>query len=362
MNDAVPDSLIDADNNLYAIHMNDKIEKIWVFAEVEGGEIADVSLELVSKANELTAGFGAAEVGACLIGHRVKHLADGLFSCGCKDVYCAEDAEFSTYRTLPYTEVLTHLLGEHGPDIMLIGATPLGRDLAPRVASRLQVGLTADCTDLQIGPHKDPVKKKSYENILYQIRPAFGGNIIATIVSPEKRPQMATVRPGVMHKAEPDNSRSGNLHEVQVNIPRTALTVEVVEHNTSAHRVDLTGAGIIVAGGAGVGGKENFQLIRQLADVLGGEVGASRAAVDSGFVEKPHQVGQTGTTVRPKLYIACGISGAIQHKVGMQNAGKIIAINSDPEAPIFDVAHYGIVGDLNLIIPKLIKAYKENTR
>lgn len=342
--------------------MNDKIKKIWVFAEVQDGAVADVSLELISKAGELAAGFEAAQVGACLLGDDVGHLAGELFAYGCKDVYCAEDGELSPYRTLPYAGVLASLVREHTPEIMLFGATPLGRDLAPRVASRLQVGLTADCTDLEIGPHEDPVRKKSYERILYQIRPAFGGNIIATIVSPEERPQMATVRPGVMHKAEPDTTLSGNLHRVEADIPAEALALEVLERSTSEHRVDLQGAGIIVAGGAGVGGRENFELIRQLAGVLGAEIGASRAAVDGGFVAKPHQVGQTGVTVRPKLYIACGISGAIQHKVGMQDAGKIIAINSDPDAPIFDVAHYGIVGDLNQVIPKLIEAYKKNTR
>ncbi len=342
--------------------MNQKNKNIWVFAEVEHGKIAEVSLELISKASELAASFNSSRIGACLLGHRVGHLAEELFAYGCDDVYLKDDSELADYRTLPYTEIITKTVDEHRPEIMLFGATPVGRDLAPRVASRLQVGLTADCTDLQIGPHKDNAKDRTYDNILYQIRPAFGGNIIATIVNPETRPQMATVRPGVMHKAEADYTNKGNLHEISSAIPPSALHLEVLEHNTSKAKVDLAGAGVIVAGGAGVGSKENFKLIQELAEVLGAEVGASRAAVDSGLIDKPHQVGQTGTTVRPKLYIACGISGAVQHKVGMQDAGKIVAINTDPEAPIFDVAHYGIVGDVNQVIPKLIDAYKNNTR
>ncbi len=340
-----------------------KKQSVWVFAEVENGKVADVSLELISKGKELAAELGEANVGACLLGHRVKNLASDLFSYGCSDVYVADKAELADYRTLPYTEVLANVIGEKVPEIVLFGATPLGRDLAPRVASRLRVGLTADCTDLQIGEYRDPARKKNYDNILYQIRPAFGGNIIATIVSPETRPQMATVREGVMHRDAPDASLKGHLHELDATgLSESAWDLEVIEHKTSERKVNLAGAGVIVAGGAGVGSRENFKLIRKLAHTLGGEVGASRAAVDSGLVDKPHQVGQTGTTVRPKLYIACGISGAIQHKVGMQNAGKIIAINTDPEAPIFDVAHYGIVGDLNRVIPKLIEAYKKNTR
>jgi len=343
-------------------HMNDTTKKILVFAEIEKGRVADVSLELIGKANELARHFEDSTVGACLIGQGIGNLSDHLFSYGCSEVYLAEGDELASYRTLPFTKAMTDIISDQNPEIVLFGATPTGRDLAPRVASRLQVGLTADCTDLQIGPHRDAVKDKTYEKVLYQIRPAFGGNIIATIVSPETRPQMATVRPGVMHKAEPDEKNEGVLKKVDIAIPEEALGLEVLEHSTSEHRVDLGGAGIIVAGGAGVGSRENFKLIRRLAEVLGGEVGASRAAVDGGLVDKPHQVGQTGTTVRPKLYIACGISGAVQHKVGMQDSGKIIAINTDPEAPIFDVAHYGIVGDLNQVVPKLIDAYKKNTR
>ncbi len=342
--------------------MNDNKKNIWVFAEVEDGKIAEVSLELLSKAGELAKKYDSAGIGACILGSDIEGYTEELFAYGCENVYMVDDPNLKDYRTLPYTEALTQVMRDNAPEIMLFGATVIGRDLAPRVASRLQVGLTADCTDLQIGPHKDNAKDVTYDKVLYQIRPAFGGNIIATIVSPETRPQMATVRPGVMHKSEPDYALKGELHEVEAEFSSEAHALEIIERHTARHKVDLSGAGVIVAGGAGVGTKENFQLLEKLAEVLGAELGASRAAVDGGLIDKPHQVGQTGTTVRPKLYIACGISGAIQHKVGMQDSGKIIAINTDPDAPIFDVAHYGIVGDLNQVVPKLIDAYKNNTR
>ncbi|MFP4028657.1 MAG: electron transfer flavoprotein subunit alpha/FixB family protein [Candidatus Brocadiia bacterium] len=335
--------------------------KVWVFAEVENGEIADVSLQLVSKATDLAEEIDGC-VGAFLLGNEVEDLANDLFAHGCDDVLLCEDEQLAQYRTLPYTEVITGLISDCEPEIVLFGATPTGRDLAPRVASQLQVGLTADCTDLQIGPHRDAVKDKTYDQVLYQIRPAFGGNIIATIVSPETQPQMATVRPGVMHKNQPDPNAHGTPERIDVHISDESGVVKLLEKATAEKTVDLEGANIIVAGGAGVGSADNFELIEQLADTLGGEVGASRAAVDGGFIEKAHQVGQTGTTVRPKLYIACGISGAVQHRVGMQNAGKIVAINTDPDAPIFQIAHYGIVCDLNEVIPRLIEAYEENTK
>ena len=340
----------------------DNDRKVWVFAEREQDGVADVSLELISKASQLAEGLGGASVGAALLGDGLQDDIDALFAQGCDEVYVAEDAALTLYRTLPFTEVLSDMIAENEPEIVLFGATPTGRDLAPRVASKLQVGLTADCTDLQIGPHRDVVADKTYEKVLYQIRPAFGGNIIATIVSPETHPQMATVRPGVMHRNPPQPGREGTLIRHEVGLSDEALLFDVIEHIPAETTVDLTSANIIVAGGAGVGSQENFQLIRELADTLGGQVGASRAAVDAGYVDKGHQVGQTGTTVRPKLYIACGISGAVQHRVGMQNAGKIVAINTDPEAPIFQVAHYGIVADLTEVIPALIETYKENTR
>jgi len=336
--------------------------KVWVFAEVEDGRIAEVSLELITKAGELARQLDAGRVGALLLGEGVEPLAEELFAYGADDVFVSDEAALAHYRTLPYAEVVARVIAAERPEIMLFGATTTGRDLAPRVASELQVGLTADCTDLQIGPHADVIRRKSYENILHQIRPAFGGNIIATIVSPETRPQMATVRPGVMRKGEPRAGRKGNLVRVAARVSPESLQVEVIERAATEKKVNLAGANVIVAGGAGVGSKENFALVRELARALGAEVGASRAAVDAGYIDKAHQVGQTGTTVRPKLYIACGISGAVQHRVGMQNAGKIIAINTDPEAPIMQIAHYGIVGDLNEVIPKFIEAYKQNTK
>ena len=336
--------------------------KVWVFAEVEDDQVAEVSLELVTKATELAQQLDGATVGAVLLGEGVQPLAQTLFEHGCDEVLLAEDPALADYLTLPYTEVLSRVITRHEPEIVLFGATTTGRDLAPRVASQLGVGLTADCTDLQTGPYKDVRTKEIFHNVLYQIRPAFGGNIIATIVSPHHRPQMATVRRGVMHKNPPEQGRTGELIRVDADLSPEALVVSLMERSTAEKTVDLAGANIIVAGGAGVGSKEGFDLIRQLADVLGGAVGASRAAVDAGHIDKAHQVGQTGTTVRPKLYIACGISGAVQHRVGMQEAGKIVAINTDPDAPIFEVAHYGIVADLNEVLPRLIEAYKQNTK
>ena len=247
---------------------------------------------------------------------------------------------------------------EHKPNILMFGATMKGRELAPRVASEKQAGLTADCTDLQIDDFDDKVNKKFYKNKLMQIRPAFGGNIIATIVNSWDDPQMVTVREGVMKMTEPDTTRKGEVVRVPVALTQEETVVQVIERVRRDKTVNLKGAQIIVAGGYGVGSKENFKLIEELARTLGGQVGASRAAVDAGWIDHDHQIGQTGVTVRPKLYIACGISGSVQHVAGMKDSKKIIAINTDPAAPIFSTAHYGIVGDLNQIIPMMIKAYK----
>jgi electron transfer flavoprotein alpha subunit len=336
--------------------------KVWVFAEVQDGKVAEVSLELITKARELAAQMGEGRVGAFLLGHGVAGLAETLFAYGCNDVYLSEHPALAHYTTLPYARTIARIVRDGRPDVVLFGATLTGRDLAPRVASELRVGLTADCTELKIAPHSDGAKGKTYEGLLHQIRPAFGGNIIATIVTPETRPQMATVREGVMRMGKPQPGRNGTLSVVEPRLSPSDLVVEVLEHAAAEKRVNLKGAKVVVSGGAGVGSAENFKLIRELAHVLGGEVGASRAAVDAGYIDKAHQVGQTGTTVRPKLYIACGISGAVQHRAGMQESGKIVAINSDPEAPIFHFAHYGIVGDLTEVIPTLIEAYKANTR
>jgi len=334
---------------------------VCVFAEVHGGRVAEVSLELLAKARELAGELGGL-VGAFLVGHAVEPLAQTLIEHGCDEVYLADHAALGHYTTLPYADVLVRMIRQARPAVVLFGATTTGRDLAPRVASTLQVGLTADCTDLRIGPYRDAIAGKSYDKLLYQIRPAFGGNIIATIVNPETRPQMATVREGVMRMGKPDPGRTGRLVRFDGQIDPRLLCVDVLEEHHAESRVNLKKANIIVSGGAGVGSKENFELIRRLAEVLGAEVGASRAAVDAGFVDKAHQVGQTGTTVRPKLYIACGISGAVQHRAGMQESGKIIAINNDPDAPIHQIAHYSIVADLNVVIPQLIDLHKELAR
>lgn len=341
--------------------MHEEARDVCVFAEVNDGRVAEVSLELLHKARELAAELDG-RVGAYLLGRNVHALADTLFAHGCETAYVADHEALAHYTTLPYADVIVRMVERHRPAVVLFGATTTGRDLAPRVASALRVGLTADCTDLQTGPHRDVTSGKDYKNLLYQIRPAFGGNIIATIVNPDTRPQMATVREGVMKMGEPQADRHGELIEFEGEIDESLLCVDLLEVFREEKSVDLKKANIIVSGGAGVGSKENFALIRRLAEVLGAEVGASRAAVDGGMIDKAHQVGQTGTTVRPKLYIAAGISGAVQHRAGMQESSKIIAINNDANAPIFEFAHYGIVGDLNQVIPALIDIYKEHAR
>ncbi len=329
--------------------------EVWVFAEVDGGKVADVSLELLGKGKELAGTLGV-RLGAVILGHRTKTLADKLFAYGADVVYSAEDERLEQYTTLPYARVLTDVIHARKPEIVLYGASPTGRDLAPRVASALKTGLTADCTDLQIGTYES--SGRMYQEKLLQIRPAWGGNIIATIVSPDVLPEMATVREGVMHIPEPVEGRTGELVDVPVVLDSEAEAVKVLERHTQPRRVDLKAANIIVSVGYGLGTKDNFALIHELASVLGAAVGASRAAVDAGFIHHDHQVGQTGTTVRPKLYVACGISGAVQHRAGMEESAKILAINSDPSAPIFGVAHYGIVGDVREVIPRMIKALK----
>ena len=334
-----------------------KIGNVWVFVEQEGGKIADVSLELVSRGAELAEKLNV-KVEAVLLGDNVAHCADTLFSYGCSTVFLAEDPRLEPFTVLPYAKVIMDLIKEHKPNILLFGATMKGRELAPRVASEKLAGLTADCTDLQIDDFDDKVNKKFYSNKLMQIRPAFGGNIIATIVNTWDDPQMVTVREGVMKMSTPDSSRKGAIVKVDVALTAQETIIKVIERIRQEKSVNLKAAQIIVAGGYGVGAKNNFKLIHDLADTLGGEVGASRAAVDAGWIDHDHQVGQTGVTVRPKLYIACGISGSVQHRAGMTESKKIIAINTDPGAPIFSVAHYGIIGDLNSIIPMMIKAYK----
>lgn len=337
------------------------MNNIIVYCETDNGALCDVSLELMTKARDL-AGSLSCDVEALLIGHNVAGLADTLYKYGASVVHLADDPRLEFYRTLPYAALTIALFKEQKPQIALFGATSVGRDLAPRVSSALHSGLTADCTSLEIGDHQD--KEKEYKNLLYQIRPAFGGNIIATIINPECRPQMATVREGVMKKEALEVAVSGTISRMDVNsiLKDSDFVVQILEREIEEKKIDIKGAQIIVAGGFGVGSKENFQLIYDLAKVLGGEVGASRAAVDAGFVEHARQIGQTGVTVRPKLFIACGISGQIQHTAGMDGSSMIISINNDPEAPIHKIADYAIVGDLNEVIPKIIKSYKQNSK
>jgi electron transfer flavoprotein alpha subunit len=330
---------------------------VWVFIQQELGGIAGVSLELLSKARELADELESRVCGL-LFGHDIAHLAETVIHHGADLVLMADHPELANYRTLPYARVAADLLQERQPYIVLLGATPIGRDLAPRVASATNAGLTADCTALEIGDFERRGDK--YTDLLYQIRPAFGGNVIATIVNPEMHPQMATVREGVMRMSESDVTRQGRVERIEPQFQESDLALQVLDREMRLPTVDLIGADIIVAGGMGVGSKENFKIIYELAATLGGEVGASRAAVDAGFISHEHQVGQTGVTARPRLYIAAGISGAVQHRAGMDQASKIIAINIDPQAPIFDIAHYKIVGDLHAVIPRMIRAYRKD--
>lgn len=333
---------------------------IWVFLQQDDGKIAEVCLQLVSKATDLAKDYyeksgEKVQVEAVLLGHNVRSQADEAIKFGADRVYCVEDPRLEHYTPIPYTKVLVELIKEHEPQIILYGATTTGRDVGPRVASTLKVGLTADCTELEIGNYES--KGESYENILYQIRPAFGGNIVATIVCPTKKPQMATVREGVMKLNVADLTRKGEIVDVPSIVEDSDCLSEIIERVKKEKTVNLTASQIIVSGGMGVGSKEGYDVIADFAKAIGADLGASRAAVDAGFIRKDHQVGQTGVTVRPKLYIACGISGAIQHRAGMDQSAKIIAINNDPDAPIFKIAHYGIVGEINDVIPKLKKAF-----
>ena len=339
------------------------MNNIFVYIEIEEGKVADVSLELLTKGRELASTLGVG-LDAVVLGEGLAGIEKELAKYGADTVWVADDKTFAPFRTLPHTAVLCGLIEQEKPQIVLFGATCIGRDFAPRVSSALHSGLTADCTQLVIGDHKDPKSGKEYTDLLYQIRPAFGGNIIATIVNPDCRPQMATVREGVMRKEYAAQPGRGEVRAIDWKkfVKDTDLAVRIVERQIEERKIDIKGAGIIVAGGYGMGSKGNFRLVHELADVLGGEVGASRAAVDAGFTEHARQVGQPGLTVRPKLYIACGISGQIQHTAGMDQSSMVISINSDPEAPINKIADYAITGDVNDIIPKMIKYYKQNSK
>lgn len=342
--------------------MSDKNNLI-VYCEFEDGKVADVSLELLTKGRVLATKLGV-KLEALIVGDKLDNIENQVFPYGVDVVYKVADARLYPYTSNPHAAVLINLFKEIEPQICLMGATCIGRDLGPRVSSCLHSGLTADCTSLEIGDHKDPKTGKEYQNLLYQIRPAFGGNIVATIVNPDCRPQMATVREGVMKKEIFADDYKGEVVNLDASkyVSDADFVVEIIDRHIEKSKVNIKNSPIIVAGGYGVGSKENFDLLFDLANTLGGEVGASRAAVDAGFVEHDRQIGQTGVTVRPKLYIACGISGQIQHIAGMQESSIVISINNDPNAPINTIADYVITGNMEDIVPKLIKYYKKNSK
>ncbi len=323
-----------------------------VYCEFEDGHVADVSLELLTKGRELADKLGV-KLEAVVIGDNLDGMEKEIFPYGADVVYKVADNRLYPYTSNPHAAVLINLFKEIKPQVCLMGATCIGRDLGPRVSSSLHSGLTADCTSLEIGPHTDPKTGKEYENLLYQIRPAFGGNIVATIVNPECRPQTVF---------DPDHK--GEVIELKADdyVKPEDFVVEIIDRHIEKSKVNIKNSPIIVAGGYGMGSKEGFDMLYQLADTLGAEVGASRAAVDAGFTEHERQIGQTGVTVRPKLYIACGISGQIQHIAGMQDSSIIISVNNDPEAPINTIADYVITGNVEDVIPKLIKYYKKNSK
>ena len=333
---------------------------VYVFAQQVDNEVSGIAFELIGKGKDLAKDLGT-DVTAVLIGSGVKNLADELAAYGADKVIVVDDPELKDYRTEPYTHALASVIQEYKPEIMLVGATAIGRDLGPRVSARIHTGLTADCTQLEIGdfPITPIPGKEQLHNQLLMTRPAFGGNTIATIACPNHRPQMATVRPGVMQKAPKNEGAKAEVIEYNPGFTPNNKYVEIMDIvKAVSDTVDIMDAKILVSGGRGVGSAENFQLLQDLADVLGGTVSCSRAVVDSGWKPKDLQVGQTGKTVRPNVYFAIGISGAIQHVAGMEESDIIIAINKDDTAPIFDVADYGIVGDLNKIVPALTESLK----
>ena len=339
------------------------MNNIFVYCEIEDGKVADVSLELLTKGRVLADTLGC-ELEALALGHNLAGIEKELAEYGADRVHVADCECLAPYRTLPHAAVVCGIFKEEQPQIALFGATPVGRDLGPRVSSTLHSGLTADCTSLEIGSHTDVKSGKEYKDLLYQIRPAFGGNIIATIINPDHRPQMATIREGVMKKEKAKTPGKGIVKKVDPKkyVNDADFVVRIIDRQIEERKINIKGAPVIVAGGYGMGSKENFDLLFELADVLGAEVGASRAAVDAGMAEHGRQVGQTGVTVRPKLYIACGISGQIQHTAGMDQSSMIISINTDPDAPINKIADYAITGDVTEVIPKMIKYYKQNSK
>ena len=339
------------------------MNNVFVYCELEGTTIADVSLELLTKGRKLANELNC-QLEAAIAGSGLQEIEKQILPYGVDKLHVFDAPGLFPYTSLPHTSVLVNLFKEEKPQICLMGATVIGRDLGPRVSSALTSGLTADCTSLEIGDYEDKKAGKTIKNLLYQIRPAFGGNIVATIVNPEQRPQMATVREGVMKKEILDPNYKGEVvnYDVAKFVPETDYVVKVIDRYVEKAKHNLKGSPIIIAGGYGVGSKEGFDLLFDLGKELHGEVGASRAAVDAGFCDNDRQIGQTGVTVRPKLYIACGISGQIQHIAGMQESGIIISINNDPNAPINSIADYVINGTVEEVVPKMIKYYKENSK
>lgn len=339
------------------------MNNVFVYLEIEGTTVADVSLELLTKGRKLANQLGC-QLEAVAAGSNLAGIEKQVLPFGVDKLHVFDAPGLFPYTSLPHSSVLINLFKEEQPQICLMGATVIGRDLGLRVSSALTSGLTADCTSLEIGNHEDKKEGKTYENLLYQIRPAFGGNIVATIVNPEHRPQMATVREGVMKKEILDADYKGEVirHDVAKYVPETDYVVKVIDRHVEKAKHNLKGAPIVIAGGYGMGSRENFDMLFDLAKELHAEVGASRAAVDAGYADHDRQIGQTGVTVRPKLYIACGISGQIQHIAGMQESGIIISVNNDENAPINAIADYVINGTVEEVIPKMIKYYKQNSK
>ena len=339
------------------------MNNLFVYLEIENGIVQEVSLELLTKGRALATRLGC-QLEAVAISNCIKGIAEQVFPYGVDRLHTFESPNLQYYTTKPYGAIVTKLFDEEKPQIALLGATTLGRDLGPLVSSALHSGLTADCTSLEIGEYTDAKTKQHYPELLYQIRPAFGGNIVATIVNPDCRPQMATVRPGVMKKEIFDAAYKTEVvkHDVAKYVSDADFVVNIIERHVEKAKHNLKGSPIVVAGGYGMGSKENFDMLFSLAKELHAEVGATRAAVDAGFVDHDRQIGQTGVTVRPKLYIACGISGQIQHIAGMQDSAMIISVNNDPDAPINAIADYVINGTVEEVIPKMIKYYKKNSK
>lgn len=339
------------------------MNNVCVYCEIEEGKIQEVSFELLTKGRSLANQLNV-KLEALIIGSDLTGVEKQVGQYGVDIAYLADDKRLYPYTTLPHTAIAVELFKETQPQIVLMGATSIGRDLGPRISSSLKSGLTADCTDLQIGDYEDKKAGKKYENLLYQIRPAFGGNIVATIVNPDNRPQMATVREGVMKKEIVTATNKAEVVNIDVSkyLDDANFAVKIIERQIESSKIDLKNSSIVIAGGYGVGSKENFNLLHELAHTIGAEVGASRAAVDAGYAEKERQIGQTGITVRPKLYIACGISGQIQHIAGMQESAMVISINNDPNAPINKMADYVINGKVENILPKMIQYYKRNIK